>query len=794
MLSHLNVTEIGSGIAAAYCTRLLADAGARVTVLEPSDGHPLRRWASVAGGRQGLLFDFLVQGKQCIAGDDPLRSDAVARADIVVEDLPVETVTALEAGARSRGQVVVSLSPFGRTGRWRDRPSSEFTIQAMCGSTGRRGLPGSPPVYGGGELGLWAAGSYGAAAAACFARAVPRQGAHIDVSILEASALVLQSYWTIDLQLRGAAPRSVRAPMIPSIEPTADGYVGFSTITAEQFHTFLIMIEQPQLTEDLSLLRADVREQRRDELLGLIHQWTTTRTTAEIVELATSFRIPVAPIGTGVNLPSLDHFAARGVYSKGPDGLLQPRVPFHISPFAPPRHGPDDPGCLGSAQCEAARDQSDTVPAGTPADTGVGAATGAGAGAGADALPLRGLRVADFTTFWAGPSATHFLASLGADVIKVESIRRPDGMRFTSAKPEHELFYEWGTVFQAVNPNKRAITLDLSQPEGLALAGRLIAWSDVVVENFSPRVMEGFGLGAAQVAQYNPRAVMVRMPAFGLSGPWRDRPGFAMTVEQASGMAWRTGYLNGPPMDVGGICDPLGGMHAVVAIMAALAERDRSDQGALVEVPMVEVALTMTAELVLAYDLDGTVISHEGNRGPGAAPQGCYRGEGDDVWFALSITDDQQWRSLVDLLGSPAWASDPSLETAAGRHRLSDTVDVELSRAFAHQDAAKVVESLISAGIPAAQVVVPTDILRNPQLRDRQFFEVVTHPVIGSLEVPSLPFRATTATGLWNRTPAPTLGQHNEEVLGGLLGLSEEQLHSLRAAGVIGDRLVAPSA
>jgi crotonobetainyl-CoA:carnitine CoA-transferase CaiB-like acyl-CoA transferase len=283
------------------------------------------------------------------------------------------------------------------------------------------------------------------------------------------------------------------------------------------------------------------------------------------------------------------------------------------------------------------------------------------------------------------------------------------------------------------------------------------------------------------------------MPAFGLSGPWRDRPGFAMTVEQASGMAWRTGYLNGPPMDVGGICDPLGGMHAVVAIMAALAERDRSDRGALVEVPMVEVALTMTAELVLAYDLDGTVISHAGNRGPGAAPQGCYRAAGDDVWLALSITDDGQWRSLVGLLGSPPWARDPRLATAAGRHRLSDTLDAEISLAFADQDAAAVVESLVSVGIPAAQVVVPTDILHNPQLRERQFFEVVTHPVIGSIEIPALPFRAGTTCG-WNRTPSPTLGQHNEEVLGGLFGLSAEQLAALRSTGVIGDRPVAQSA
>jgi len=768
MLGHLRVVEVSSGIAASYCGRALADAGAQVTLIEPPDGHALRRWSSVVGGRPGLLFDFLVQGKRCIRQADPWDSPELAEADIVIEDATAATAAGTESGAAQRGQVVVSISPFGRNGPWRERPASEFTIQALCGSTGRRGFPGREPVYAGGELGEWAAGSYAAAAAVCFAqvqspsggRATRRPGVHVDVSVLEASSLVLQAYWSVDLQLRGSLPRTLRAPMIPSIEPSADGFVGFSTITAEQFQGFLCMVERPDLADDVSLLLPLNREQRRDELLAAIHQWTTQHTTAEIVELATALRIPVAPIGNGANLPTNDQFAQRGVYSPGPLGTTQPRIPYQITPYeeeeelSPPKIAAAHPGrALAEPR-----------------------------------LPLEGLKVADFTAFWAGPSATHLLASLGAEVIKIESIQRPDGMRFTSAKPDDERFYEWGTVFHAINTNKRSVTLDLTEPEGVEIAGQLIAWADVVIENFSARVMEAFGLGPEEIRRRNPRAVLVRMPAFGLSGPWRNRTGFAMTVEQASGMAWRTGYEGGPPMDVGGICDPLGGMHAVIAALAALAERERSGRGALVEVPLVEVALVMTAEEVLAYSEDGTLITRTGNHGPGAAPQGCYPCR-DDEWLAVSVLNDQQWAALRAVLGSPPWAQDPALDHAPGRHDHRDALDRRLGAWCEAQDANALEELLSAAGVPAARVVRPSDILTNPQLRQRGFFERLTHEVVGSFDVPSLPFRAGAAPHGWHATPAPTLGQHNAEVLGTMLGISEADQQKLRDKGIIGQRL-----
>ena len=186
------------------------------------------------------------------------------------------------------------------------------------------------------------------------------------------------------------------------------------------------------------------------------------------------------------------------------------------------------------------------------------------------------IRITDFTAFWAGPVATQLLGSLGADVIKVEGVRRPDGMRFSAGRPpDWDQWWEWGPVFLCSNNNKRGVSVELSTGAGRSVALELIAASDLVIENFSPRVMENFGLELGRGAAANPRAVMVRMPAFGLDGPWRDRVGFAQTMEQATGMAWMTGHADGPPVIPRGVCDPIAGLHAAFAAVAALVIRDR---------------------------------------------------------------------------------------------------------------------------------------------------------------------------------------------------------------------------
>src|SRR4029077_1610459 len=212
----------------------------------------------------------------------------------------------------------------------------------------------------------------------------------------------------------------------------------------------------------------------------------------------------------------------------------------------------------------------------------------------------------------------------------------------------------------------RGITLDLSRPHGIALAKALIAKADVVVENFSPRVLDNLGLRYEDLARETPRLVMLRMPAFGLDGPWRDRTGFAQTMEQISGLAWVTGFADGPPVIPRGPCDPLAGMHAVLALLVALEHRRRTGEGQLVESTMVEAALNATADQVLERQAYGRLLGRDGNRGPVAAPQNLYACRGTEQWLALAVATDAQWSAFVEVLGRPAWALDPAFATHAG--------------------------------------------------------------------------------------------------------------------------------
>jgi crotonobetainyl-CoA:carnitine CoA-transferase CaiB-like acyl-CoA transferase len=404
-------------------------------------------------------------------------------------------------------------------------------------------------------------------------------------------------------------------------------------------------------------------------------------------------------------------------------------------------------------------------------------------------LPLEGVRIVDLTAFWAGPSATNSLAAFGAEVIKVESIQRPDGIRYSGGmRSDVDDWWEYGWLFQGVNTNKRSVTLDLQSSDGIRLFKTLVEQADAVIENFSPRVMDQFGLGADTLLECNPRLVVVRMPAFGLEGPWRDRVGFAPTMEQIAGLAWVTGMPDGPPVPPRGACDPLAGVHAAVALMAALEFIDDTGRGQLVELPMIETVLNVTATQTIESEVFGLTLQRRGNRGHTDVTQNIYRCAGEDDWIALTVRSDSDWQSLVQVMGRPSWADDPGLSTVAQRRERADDVDRHLEEWFAEQKLDDVERRLAGVGVPAAAVISPSAVTENPQLRDRGFFERLDHPRTGPGWYPCPPFARLAGAARWLFRPAPTLGQHNEDVLGALCGLTESELQDLAANSVIGTR------
>jgi crotonobetainyl-CoA:carnitine CoA-transferase CaiB-like acyl-CoA transferase len=528
--------------------------------------------------------------------------------------------------------------------------------------------------------------------------------------------------------------------MIPGNEPTGDGrYVGITTVTKQQWLSLLHVMGRDDLAADEQLTTMLGRFQRAREVNETIRGWTMQHTADEVVELCAAGRVPAAVVGNGELLPTFAQLAARGTFVAQPGaGFLRPRAPFRFS-VAPDRVMTPAPR-LGEHDGAA-------VPARRPV-TGTPGAVGA--------RPFAGIRVLDFTAFWSGPAATAWFSATGADVVKVESVQRPDGIRFSAAvRPQDDpQFYEMSALFAATNLGKRGITLDLGQPEGLRLARRLIERSDVVCENFTPRVMESFGLDYDAMRAIRRDVIVLRLPAFGLEGPWRDRPGFAQTMEQITGMAWRTGYDGGPPIIPGGFVDPAVGVHAATALVAALEHRDRTGEGQLVEMPMIEVAAAMTAEQVAEHSAYGELL---GRRGEG----GVYRCEGEgDQWVAVDLASDP-----LPADARAAWCAQRPPEQAA--------------------------KELLGAGIPAAAMVPAFTAVDDPQLRARGYFEPVAHPLVGEQEYPTWPLRFSAGPDRYWHGSAPLLGEHNEAVLGDELGVDPDELARLRERHVIGNAPVA---
>lgn len=400
------------------------------------------------------------------------------------------------------------------------------------------------------------------------------------------------------------------------------------------------------------------------------------------------------------------------------------------------------------------------------------------------------IRVLDLSMGWAGPLAGQMLAEMGAQVIKVEDTHYFDWWRgsLSMAPPEVQPI-ERAATFNTTNRGKLGVTLDLLNPRGIDLVKRLVAHSDILIENYSPGVMERFGLTYEILAPLNPRLIMISMPSFGYGGPETFSRGYGNTVEAMAGVTGLARYHDReqPYTLSNALGDPVGGLTGTFGILAALHEREKTGRGQWIELAQVEGVIPLLAGQILEYQLTGKVPAPRGNRHPDFAPHGIFRCAGDEqhAWLALAAQSDDQWRALAHALGLANLAIDPRFIDAASRKENEDVLDAELTRALASMSVEDAVARLREAAVYAAPVNSAPAVLGDAQLQDRGYFVPIERAVVGTHLYPGAVARMS-ATPAAQEAPAPLLGEHNAEVFRELLNMTDAELSELEAAGVIG--------
>ncbi len=398
---------------------------------------------------------------------------------------------------------------------------------------------------------------------------------------------------------------------------------------------------------------------------------------------------------------------------------------------------------------------------------------------------LAGVRIADFTWVWAGPYAIMLLAYLGAEVIKIESRGRADSARMgsiTTGQVSSNL--DASPVFNNVNLNKLGVSLDLSRPEGLELAKRIVRISDVAAENMRPGAMARLGLSYEALVQIKPDIIMLSSSAFGATGPYREYAGYAPHFSAFSGLAYATGYPDGEPNILTGATDIRSATTSAFAILAALNYRQRTGQGQYIDLSSSETLSVLIGDTIMDYTMNHREPSRSGNRDTIMAPHNCYRCQGEDKWISIAVATDQEWEALCQAMGNPEWTRDELFSDAYSRWQNQEHLDRLIAQWTVNYSPYEVMERLQASGVAAVPSFDAEELFANPHLRERQVFTEVEHPVIGKQVVLNPPWKLSATPARVERA-SPVLGQHNEYVFGELLGMSKQEITKLMEDRVI---------
>lgn len=769
-LAGVRVLERGTGVAVAFAARLLADFGADVVRLASPD-DPARRVGpfpphdrSVSG--RALYLD---AGKRVLAAADAVTIARLsAGADVVVVDTVIDDTVIDDTvidGDGSRGllpgaPVRCSIRPFGSTGPYRDFAGTHLTTfhaggegSILPSGDGWLRYPARPPLQLGSDAADFDAGFTAAIAIVAALRARHRsgRGQAIDISAQEAQLTLnrtrLSRFANDGVVLR----RSGRVYLVGGMIECADRCVQVVGVRDEHLAR---LAEHPEGAAFAGT--PPLSAETAAELQATLARWCRERRAADVATLLGEAGVSAGVFLTAADITDSPQLACRGYFQAvehpGLGTVRLPGLPYRLSAT---------PARLRSAPVMV--DDADAVWAsgGTTARP-----PRAVTGRPDRARPLEGIRVVDLTWAAAGPYATLLLAFLGADVIKVETGRRPDPARRGFLEDYGDP--ERSPNFNELNLGKRSFCVDLKSPAGVDLVRRLIAVSDVVVDNFRPGVMERFGLGPHRLLEEHPRLVVASSSANGSSGPDAARAGLASIFGATGGLSAQTGYADGPPTEVGESNDYRSGNALALAILVALVHRDRAGTGQFVDLASQEAIATIAPDHLLAHALGAEGwLSRIGNAHRLFAPHGVYRTAEPDGWLALAVTTEPEWRSLARVIGRPGWGDEH--RHVEQRRANIGTIDAAIEGWTSGRTAQAAFLELQAEGVPAAPSLTNAALVGDAHLAARGVFRTVHHPRIGACRVMRAPWRSPAMEGE-GPGRGPLLGEHNGEVLD-LLGV-----------------------
>jgi len=388
------------------------------------------------------------------------------------------------------------------------------------------------------------------------------------------------------------------------------------------------------------------------------------------------------------------------------------------------------------------------------------------------------------------------LGALGAEIIKVESLQHYDVTRGAIGFEDWHPFakkgdmtfppYERSGYYAEPNRDKYGITLNLRTPEGVDIFKRLVKISDVVVDNYAAGTMDKFGLGYSVLKETKPDIIMLSASAYGATGPEQSYIAIGPNVEMMAGLTELTGHPDGKPtVSPNYWGDPVSALNIAVSILTALNYQKRTGKGQFIDISQAETVTNQLGEIIMDYTMNKRVQTRMGNRHPYIAPHGCYRCKGNDMWVTIAVSSDQEWHGFCQAIGNPPWTKEERFSSLLSRWKNQDELDRLVQSWTADRDHYEVMRTLQSAGIAAGPVLNNQELFSDPHLKERGFFEPVTHPAAGTHLYPTMAYKLAKAPTSTQK-PAPLLGQHNHYVLGEILGIPDEELRRLEEQKIIG--------